>query len=198
MSSQFSALGEQRIQTQGESLRASQKKRGSRRRENRVVERRFDSQPESHAEREHQREQPAQECGYPGAEAHNEGDPESDLANRGNPSKVKEYDYAAIALYDPAIRKLRVRTLPSQASGELIQEERLLPVENSPAGWAFKARRPLILNHIREEGKPVKISETLVRQGIQSACRIPLVAHDHVLGTLTRSATARSRCAQTP
>ena len=99
--------------------------------------------------------------------------------------KVKEYDYAAVALYDSAIRKLRVRTLPSRASGELIHEERLLPVENSPAGWAFKARRPLILNRVREEGKPMEISETLVHQGVQSACRIPLMAHDRVLGTLT-------------
>ena len=99
--------------------------------------------------------------------------------------QVKDYDYAAIALYDPAIRKLRVRTLPSRAGGESIHEERLLPVENSPAGWAFKARRPLMLNHIREEGKPVEISETLVHQGVQSACRIPLMTHDRVLGTLT-------------
>jgi formate hydrogenlyase transcriptional activator len=99
--------------------------------------------------------------------------------------KVKEYDYAAVALYDPAIRKLRVRALPSNAEGDLIHEELLLPVENSPAGWAFKARRPLILNRIREEGKPVEISETLVRQGVRSACRIPLMAHDRVLGTLT-------------
>lgn len=99
--------------------------------------------------------------------------------------KVKDYDYAAIALYDPAIRKLRVRTLPPRADAESMHEERLLPVENSPAGWAFKARRPLILNHIREEGKPVEISQTLVTQGVQSACRIPLEAHDRVLGTLT-------------
>jgi len=99
--------------------------------------------------------------------------------------KVKEYDYAGIALYDQATRKLRVHALPSRGTGELIHEERLLPVENSPAGWAFKARRPLILNRIREEGKPMEISETLVHQGVQSACRIPLMTHDHVLGTLT-------------
>lgn len=99
--------------------------------------------------------------------------------------KVKHFDYAAIALYDPAIRKLRVRALPSRTGGESIHEERLLPVENSPAGWAFKARRPLILNHIWEEGKPMEISETLVHQGVQSACRIPLMTHDRVLGTLT-------------
>ncbi len=99
--------------------------------------------------------------------------------------RVKEYDYASIALYDSAVRKLRVRELPSAAGGQMIHEEILLPVENSPAGWAFKARRPLILNHIREEGKPMEISETLVHQGVQSACRIPLMAHDRVLGTLT-------------
>jgi formate hydrogenlyase transcriptional activator len=99
--------------------------------------------------------------------------------------KVKDYDYAAIALYDPLIRKLRVRTLPPRAGTEPIHEERLLPVENSPAGWAFKARRPLILDRIRAEGKPMEMSETLVHQGVQSACRIPLMAHDRVLGTLT-------------
>lgn len=99
--------------------------------------------------------------------------------------RVSEYDYAGIALYDPATRKLRVHALPVRAGGELIHEELLLPVENSPAGWAFKARRPLILNRIREAGKPVEISQTLVNQGVQSACRIPLMAHDRVLGTLT-------------
>lgn len=99
--------------------------------------------------------------------------------------RVTSYDYAGIALYDQATRKLRVHALPSRGAGKLIHEELLLPVENSPAGWAFKARRPLILNRIREEGKPMEISETLVHQGVQSACRIPLMTHDHVLGTLT-------------
>lgn len=99
-------------------------------------------------------------------------------------AQIKEYDYAGLALYDPSVRKLRVYALPSPSHRDLIHEEVLLPLENSPAGWAFKARRPLVLNHVHEEGRPFEIPAQLVTQGVRSACRIPLISRDRVLGTL--------------
>lgn len=98
--------------------------------------------------------------------------------------QIKEYDYAGLALYDPAVQKLRVYSLPSTSRGRLIHEELLLSLENSPAGWAFKARRPLVLNHVHEEGRPFEIPAQLVTQGVRSACRIPLLGRSQVLGTL--------------
>src|SRR5579875_771912 len=99
-------------------------------------------------------------------------------------AQIKEYDYAGLALYDASVQKLRVYALPSRSRRNLIHEELLLPLENSPAGWAFKARRPLVLNHVHEEGRPFEIPAQLVAQGVKSACRIPLINRERVLGTL--------------
>ncbi|MGH9437055.1 MAG: sigma 54-interacting transcriptional regulator, partial [Terriglobia bacterium] len=98
--------------------------------------------------------------------------------------QIKEYDYTGLALFEPSIQKLRVYALPSPSLKNLIHEELLLPLENSPAGWAFKARRPLVLNRVHEEGRPFEIPEKLIAQGVRSACRIPLISRDKVLGTL--------------
>ncbi|MGH9440621.1 MAG: PAS domain S-box protein, partial [Terriglobia bacterium] len=98
--------------------------------------------------------------------------------------QIKEYDYASLAVFEPSIQKLRVYALPSPSPRNLIHEELLLPLENSPAGWAFKARRPLVLNRVHEEGRPFEIPAKLITQGVRSACRIPLVSRDKVLGTL--------------
>lgn len=98
--------------------------------------------------------------------------------------QIKECDYVGLALYDPAIQKLRVYALPSASHGKLVHEELLLSLENSPAGWAFKARRPLVHNRVHEEGRPFEIPAQLVTQGVRSACRIPLIGRSQVLGTL--------------
>ncbi|TAM83059.1 MAG: PAS domain S-box protein [Acidobacteria bacterium] len=98
--------------------------------------------------------------------------------------QIKEYDYAGLALYDPAIQKLRVYALPLASHKNLIHEELLLSMENSPAGWAIKARRPLVLNRVHEDGRPFEIPANLIKQGVLSACRIPLIHRDRVLGTL--------------
>ncbi|MGH9325542.1 MAG: sigma 54-interacting transcriptional regulator [Terriglobia bacterium] len=99
-------------------------------------------------------------------------------------AQIKEYDYAGLALYDPSVQKLRVYALPSPSRKNLIHEDLLLTLENSPAGWAFKARQPLVLNQVHDEGRPFEIPAQLVAQGVRSACRIPLVSRERVLGTL--------------
>ena len=98
--------------------------------------------------------------------------------------QVKDYDYAGLALYEPSTQKLRVYALPPATRKHLIHEELALSLENSPAGWAFKARRPLVLNRVHEEGRPFEIPAKLIAQGVRSACRIPLISRDRVLGTL--------------
>jgi hypothetical protein len=75
MSSQSAALEDKGIQTRGVDFRASQKKRSGGCREDRVIEGRFDSQPENHAKRKRQREQSAEKCRDPGTEAQDQGNP---------------------------------------------------------------------------------------------------------------------------
>ena len=98
--------------------------------------------------------------------------------------RIKGCDYAGLALYDPDIRKLRLYALPSPAGKDLIHKEILLPLENSPSGWAFKARKPVVLNQLQEERRPLEIPRELIAQGIRSISRVPLISHNRVLGTL--------------
>lgn len=79
--------------------------------------------------------------------------------------QIKEYDYAGLALYDPAIQRLRVYALPLASRKNLIHEELLLSMENSPAGRAIKARRPLVLNRVHEDGRSFDIPANLIKQG---------------------------------
>jgi formate hydrogenlyase transcriptional activator len=104
--------------------------------------------------------------------------------------QIKGHDYASLALYDPSVRKLRVYPLPSASGKSLVHEELLLPLENSPAGWAYKARRPVVLDRVREESRPAALLKRLISRGVQSACRIPLISRDQVLGTLNLASLA--------
>jgi formate hydrogenlyase transcriptional activator len=106
--------------------------------------------------------------------------------------QIKEHDYASMALYDPAVKKLRVYPLPSPLRRNLIHEELLLPLENSPAGWAYKARRPVVLNRVEEETRPSELLRKLIAQGVRSACRIPLISRERVLGTLNLASLAEN------
>ena len=98
--------------------------------------------------------------------------------------QIKKCDYAGLALYEPDIRKLRVYALPSPDGKEPAHEETLLSLENSPAGWAFKAQKPVVLNHVHAEGAPFEMPANLIAPDINSVCRLPLISHDRVLGTL--------------
>jgi formate hydrogenlyase transcriptional activator len=108
----------------------------------------------------------------------------------GSLRQIKEHDYASLALYDPSVRKLRVYPLPSASGTSLVHEELLLPLENSPAGWAYKARRPVVLSRVREESRPSELLKRLISRGVQSVCRIPLTSRDQVLGTLILASRA--------
>ena len=98
--------------------------------------------------------------------------------------QVGNYDYAGLALYDASQRKLRVYTLTTAPKNTPGMEQLLLPLENSPAGWAFKARRLVVLNRLDEGALPFEIPSHVIARGIRSICRLPLVHRDKVLGTL--------------
>ncbi len=98
--------------------------------------------------------------------------------------QIKPHDYAGLALYEPASRKLKICSLSSDSSGKLQPQEQRVSLQNSPAGWAFKARKPLVLCRVRENQWPLEIPRILLNQGVRSLCRIPLIYRDRILGTL--------------
>ncbi len=98
--------------------------------------------------------------------------------------RLKPHLYASIALYDPEVKKLRLQVLTAMPGKEQPQLT-LLPLEGSPAGWAFTRREPLVLNHMETEGFNPEIIQRWIAWGVKSACWLPLVSHGRPLGTLT-------------
>ena len=99
--------------------------------------------------------------------------------------QVMPHDYAALALYDPESKKLRLQVLDSSFGKELTPSETLLALEGTPAGWAFTSRQPLVLNRIDAERFPPETIQHLIAAKVKSGCWLPLISHGRVLGTLS-------------
>ena len=93
------------------------------------------------------------------------------------------HDAATLALYDEPTGKLRVQFLGS-ADTEANQGEVLLNPDASPAGQAFRTRRPVILNKIDRWPFAPESVQHLTSMGMQSGVWVPLVHRERTLGTM--------------
>jgi len=93
------------------------------------------------------------------------------------------HDAATLALYDEATGKLRVQFLTS-GDDDANQGEVLLNPDASPAGQAFRTRRPVILNQIERWPFAPESTQHLTGIGMQSGIWVPLVHRERTLGTL--------------
>jgi formate hydrogenlyase transcriptional activator len=101
--------------------------------------------------------------------------------------QVRPFDYATLALYDAPTQQLRVHVLASSASDEIsvsAEEEPLVSLGKSPAGWAYTTRKPLLLKGQPGEQWPFETPPQLAHQSLKSGCWIPLIGREGVMGTL--------------
>ncbi len=93
------------------------------------------------------------------------------------------HDAATLALYDEPTGKLRVQFLgPDDADTN--QGQALLDPDASPAGQAFRTRRPVILNQIGRSPFAPESVQHLIALGMQSGLWVPLVHRERTLGTM--------------
>ena len=93
------------------------------------------------------------------------------------------HDAATLALYDEPTGKLRVQFLGS-GDADAKPGEVLLDPDASPAGQAFRTRRPVILNQIGRWPFAPESVQHLTAMGMQSGVWVPLVHRERILGTL--------------
>ena len=98
--------------------------------------------------------------------------------------QVKQFDEATLALYDGQSKMLRIQAIEAPSSTGAPAADALIPLGGSPAGWAYTARRPLLLRGIPNESLPFDVRSQLADQSVKSACWIPLLGQDGVFGTL--------------
>jgi formate hydrogenlyase transcriptional activator len=100
---------------------------------------------------------------------------------------VVPHDFATLALYEEATGKLRVQFLASGSESSGSQGELLLDPDASPAGQAFRTRRPVILNRIdRWPFAPDSIRHQ-TSAGMRSGIWVPLIHRERTLGALAVS-----------
>jgi len=99
--------------------------------------------------------------------------------------QVVPHDFATLALHDPNTNQFRLQLLDAAYGKDLLGKEIVVPMEGSPLGWVFRTREPLILTRLDSERFNRETLQHLMAAGLKSACWLPLVSRDRVLGVLT-------------
>jgi PAS domain S-box-containing protein len=94
------------------------------------------------------------------------------------------HDAATLALFDESTGKLRVQFLAAGSEGGASQGEVLLDPDASPAGQAFRTRRPVLLNRIDRWPFAPESTQHLTGMGMQSGIWVPLIHRERTLGAL--------------
>ncbi len=92
--------------------------------------------------------------------------------------RVMPHDVAGLALYDRRSDKLRITALEFPEHEDVFIEDEIVELEGTPGGRAFTTRQPVV------SGGEISTDPLGQRTGVKSACAVPLISHDHVLGVL--------------
>jgi formate hydrogenlyase transcriptional activator len=94
---------------------------------------------------------------------------------------------ATLAIYDPRKNELRIHLLHSD-DPDLFSEGMPLSLEHTPSGLAFRSRQTVLVNKLAYEDFPSPLIERALADGLRSACSVPLISPNQVVGTLTVAA----------
>src|SRR2546426_1152385 len=98
---------------------------------------------------------------------------------------VIHHDYTSLALIDAETNQLRLHALDFPQGKGLVQEEMVGPLEGSPPAKAVALRQPVVLKSADcEQARQSEMARRHLAEGLKSACFIPLINRDRVLGTL--------------
>ena len=98
---------------------------------------------------------------------------------------VVPHDCATMALHDLATGQLRVQFLDSGKSKQTQPLETMISIKNSPAGFAFSTREPVLLHRIAGSSFGAETVKHLTDMNMQSACWVPLINREQNLGTIS-------------
>jgi formate hydrogenlyase transcriptional activator len=97
---------------------------------------------------------------------------------------LMRHDYFSLCLYDPADGQLRLHAVDFPSGGGTLRQDVVFPLEDSPAGRAFKTGKALLVNRLDIRNFPSRATELLLKEGIKSGCWLPLQGRERVIGTL--------------
>jgi len=98
--------------------------------------------------------------------------------------RVMPHEYATLALYEPESKELRLMSLEQPQTEASLQHEMLSLGQESLSGRVMNSRQPLVVNDLPNSSLNAEIARRLAAEGVKSACFLPLIIKDRVLGTL--------------
>jgi len=100
-----------------------------------------------------------------------------------NVRRTMRCDYTSVILPEPDGVHLRIYARDFSELPEPMEEELVVPRAGTPAGIVLETRKALVMDAAELSHFDPKINPTLAL-GLKSACFLPLIARDRVLGTL--------------
>ena len=98
--------------------------------------------------------------------------------------RIVHHEFASLALHHAGDDHMTLRALDAASEEYQIDPSLLIPLDGSPPGEAFTARRPLLLGAEDLQRYRTEGVTRLVRQGVRSVCCLPLITRNRVIGTL--------------
>ena len=111
--------------------------------------------------------------------------------------RVIPHDVAAMALYDPEAKVLRVHTLNAAGADHIYANEGfVMHLDDSPAGKAATTRQPVLINRLDPSEYASEIVARAYNAGMRSSCNLPLISHDRLLGVIAVASRRESAFTQ--
>ena len=101
--------------------------------------------------------------------------------------RFTQCDFVMLLFPDMERNQLRLFALDLAESRGFVQEEMLIPVDGSQAGLAFRTGKPQTYDGADLTSPDHEIHRAAAGEGFKSACALPLINRNRVLGVLTLS-----------
>src|SRR5262249_18466231 len=86
--------------------------------------------------------------------------------------------------YNPERHELRLHTLDFPDDPTFLKRGQLIPLVGTPAALAFSSRKTVLRHRPNFDEFTADIMKHVYDRGIRSACAVPLICHDKVVGTM--------------
>jgi formate hydrogenlyase transcriptional activator len=93
-------------------------------------------------------------------------------------------EIASLALFDPENACLRRHSLDFPGGAGLLQENEIIPIENTVIGEAFSKAVTMIARRTDIERMPQEVARNWMGENLHLICATPLISRKRVLGTL--------------
>lgn len=95
-----------------------------------------------------------------------------------------DVEYASLALFDQETKQLRRHSLDFPGGGGFLQENEVIPIENTTVGESFMKGVPVTSRRAEIERLQPDVAQSLLKEGLNFVCAVPLISRGRILGTL--------------